>query len=41
MEAKFKKAYQTPAMLVVELKSEGIVCMSQDDYNWGSLDEND
>jgi hypothetical protein len=41
MEAKDKETYEAPAMLVVVVKTEGIVCASQEDYLFGGLDEND
>lgn len=41
MEAKNKETYEAPTMLVVEVKTEGIVCASQTDYLYGGLDEDD
>ena len=41
MVAKDKETYEAPAMLVVVVKTEGIVCASQEDYLFGGLDEND
>ena len=41
MEAKNKETYEAPTMLVVEVKTEGIVCASQLDYRYGGLDEDD
>lgn len=44
MEAKNKETYQTPVALVVEVKTEGIVCGSPygtQNYNFGGLDEED
>ena len=34
-----KETYEAPAMLVVEVKTEGIVCSSQTDYHYGGMDE--
>lgn len=39
MESCKKEHYETPAMVVLEMQTEGIVCASQSDYNYGSLDE--
>lgn len=36
-----KETYEAPAMLVVEVKTEGIVCYSQTDYYYGGMDEED
>ena len=41
MEAEAKEIYQAPTLLVVEVKTEGIVCASQKDYQYGGLDEDD
>jgi len=41
MEAKNKETYEAPTTLVVEVKTEGIVCASQLDYRYGGLDEDD
>ena len=41
MENKEKESYEAPTMLVVEVKTEGIVCASHLDYRYGSLDEDD
>ena len=41
MEAKNKETYEAPTMLVVEVKTKGIVCASQTDYLYGGLDEDD
>ena len=41
MEAKNKETYESPTMLIVEVKTEGIVCASREDYLFGGLDEND
>ena len=41
MEAKSKELYEAPSMTVVEVKTEGIVCASQQDYRYGGLDEGD
>ena len=34
-----KELYETPSTTVVEVKTEGIVCVSQQDYHYGGLDE--
>ena len=34
-----KETYEAPAMLVVEVKTEGLVCASQTDYHYGDMDE--
>ena len=39
MESCEKEHYETPATVVLEVKTEGIVCASQMDYNYGNLDE--
>ena len=39
MESCKKEHYETPATVVLEVKTEGIVCSSQMDYNYGNLDE--
>lgn len=40
MEAKNKETYEAPAMLVVEVKTERIVCLSRDSYgNANELDD--
>lgn len=41
METKRKIQYEAPTTLVVEVKTEGIVCASQQDYHYGGLDEDD
>ncbi len=41
MENKEKESYEAPALQVVEVKTEGIVCASQKDYQYGGLDEDD
>ena len=41
MEKKNKETYEAPAMLVVEVKTEGIMCATQKDYCYGGLDEED
>lgn len=41
MKGSIKETYETPTMLVVEVKTEGIVCASQQDYHYGGLDEDD
>ena len=41
MEAKNKETYEAPTMMVVEVKTEGIVCASLTDYRYGGLDEDD
>lgn len=33
MESCKKEHYETPAMVVLEMQTEGIVCASQRDYN--------
>lgn len=38
-EAKNKETYEAPAMLVVEVKTEGIVCASSNDYKYYPFDE--
>lgn len=37
----FKQLYEAPAVEVVELKTEGIVCASLQDYQYGGFDEDD
>ena len=39
METIKKELYETPSTTVVEVKTEGIVCVSQQDYHYGGLDE--
>lgn len=42
MTQKIKDSYQTPAVKVLEVKFEGLICESQggtQDYNYGNLDE--
>ena len=41
MEAKDKETYEAPAMLVVEVKAEGIICMSGDRNGYGDSYELD
>ena len=41
METIKKEHYEAPSTMVLEVKTEGIVCASQQDYNYGSLDEDD
>jgi len=44
METIKKEHYEAPSTMVLEVKTEGIVCGSPygtQDYNYGSLDEND
>lgn len=36
-----KQLYEAPAVEVVELKTEGIVCASLQDYQYGGFDEDD
>ena len=36
-----KQLYKAPAVEVVELKTEGIVCASLQDYQYGGFDEDD
>ena len=33
-----KLFYEAPAIEVTEVKAEGIVCMSQEDYDYANLD---
>ena len=39
MEVNTKEFYVAPSIAVVEMRTEGIVCQSQQDYNYGGLDE--
>ena len=41
MEAKNKETYEAPTTMVVEVKTERIVCTSQLDYRYGYWDEDD
>ena len=41
MEMNVKRTYEAPAITVVEVETEGIVCTSQTDYNYGGMDEED
>jgi len=41
METIKKEHYEAPSTMVLEVKTEGIVCASQQDYIYGSLDEDD
>ena len=41
MEMNVKRSYEAPAITVVEVETEGIVCTSQTDYNYGGMDEED
>ena len=41
MKGSIKEIYEAPTTLVVEVKTEGIVCASQQDYHYGGLDEDD
>lgn len=41
METMDKTRYKTPAMEVIDLKTQGILCQSTKDYKYGGLDEND
>lgn len=41
MEMNGKAFYEAPSITAVEVKTEGIVCMSQQDYRYGGLDEDD
>ena len=39
MKTSKKELYQAPSITVVEVKTEGIVCASLQDYWYGGLDE--
>lgn len=41
MKAKQKKQYEPPTLMVLWVKLEGFICLSQTDYSSGNLDEND
>ena len=41
MKTMEKARYETPAMEVITLKTQGILCQSTKDYKYGGLDEND
>ena len=33
-----KLYYEAPSIIVIEVKTEGIVCVSQEDYDYANLD---
>ncbi len=39
MEARQKELYESPCVIEVEIKTGRIVCVSQQDYLYGGLDE--
>ena len=39
MEILNKDNYEAPSILVVEVKSEGMICVSTDGYGWYDEDE--
>ena len=39
METLNKDNYEAPSILVVEVKSEGMICVSPDGYGWNDEDE--
>lgn len=39
METLNKDNYEAPSILVVEVKSEGVICLSTDGYGWIDEDE--
>lgn len=39
MEILNKDNYEAPTILVVEVKSEGVICLSTDGYGWNDEDE--
>ena len=41
METMDKAHYKTPAMEVIALKTQGMLCVSTTDYKYGGLDESD
>lgn len=41
METMDKTRYRTPAMEVLDLKTQGFLCHSTTDYKYGGLDESD
>lgn len=41
MEETKRLTYEAPTVNVVELKTEGIVCASLQDYQYGGFDEDD
>ena len=34
-----KELYEAPSIVVVEVKSEGLICLSQEDLGWIDEDE--
>lgn len=39
MEILNKDNYEAPSILVVEVKSEGVICLSTTGYGWNDEDE--
>ena len=39
MEILNKDNYEAPSILVVEVKNEGVICLSTDGYGWNDEDE--
>jgi hypothetical protein len=39
MEERLKQPYEAPTVLVVEVKTEGIICGSMKDYKYYDYDE--
>jgi len=36
MKEEGKFLYEAPATIVVEVRSEGVICQSLEDYNWNN-----
>jgi hypothetical protein len=36
MNTKLTVLYEAPSLMIVEVKQEGIICQSIEDYNWNN-----